>query len=227
MNAEGVALAVHGGRARETSTKGVPIAFSMRDTLAATRSTDEAVARLMKEEVMVSHIVFVGDAKGRFAIVERAPGTPAFVRLGNTVTNHFEGPLASDPKNEDIRRSTTTLDRRERIDQLLAKVEPRSATPESTLAILRDHQCSAGPCAVGDRRSIDAFIATHGIVADLTGRTLWVSEGPHLSGKFVKVTFDEGVPAAIEELPADPALTDGRYEEGRKRAGGPLMGPRK
>lgn len=225
MNAEGVALAVHGGRAREPSAKGVPIAFSMRDTLASARSADEAVARLMREDVMVSHIVFVGDAAGHFAVVERAPGTPAFVRLGNAVTNHFEGPLASDPKDEAIRRTTTTLERRARVDALLEGTH--DATPESTLALLRDHGCASGPCPVGDRRAIDAFIATHGLVADLTSRTMWVSEGPHLSGRFVKVTFDEDVPSVLTELPADPALGDGRYAEGRARAGGPLMGAKK
>ena len=54
--------------------------------------------------------------------------------------------------------------------------------------MLRDHACAGGEtCALGDRRSIDAFIATHGIVADATDRVLWVSAGPHLSGRFVKV----------------------------------------
>lgn len=227
MNAEGVAIAVHGGRARETRTTGKPIAFSMRDVLQNAHSTEEAIALLAKDEVMVSHIVFVGDAKGRFASVERAPGVLAFVRRGNSVTNHFEGPLSTDAKNEEIRKNTTTIERRDRIDQLLRAIEPRSATVESTLALVRDHQCSTGACPVGDRRAIDAFIATHGVVADLEARALWVSEGPHLSGKFVKVTFDEEAPTTIEELPADPALVDGRYEEGRRRAGGPLMGPKK
>lgn len=225
MNAEGVAIAVHGGRAGETSTTGVPIAFSMRDALASARTTEEAVAQLAKERVMVSHIVFVGDAKGDFAIVERAPNTPAFVRRGDAVTNHFEGPLAGDPKNLTVRKTTTTLERRARIDALLA--EAHDETVATTLARLRDHECAAEACPVGDRRAIDAFIATHGVVADLTARTLWVSEGPHLSGKFVKVTLDDEVPETIEELPADPALADGRYDEGRKRAGGPLMGAKK
>jgi hypothetical protein len=231
MNEKGVAIAVHGGRARDTSTKGMPIAFSLRNVLQKATSTDEAVALLKNEDVMVSHIVFVGDAQGHNAVIERAPGVAAFVRSGHSVTNHFEGPLADDPKNEEIRKHTTTLERRVRIDQLLAKVEPRSATPESVLAMLRDHDCASGPCPVGDRRSIDAFIATHGVVADLTDATLWVSEGPRLSGKFVKIrlwsTSMYGPSGDREELPADPALTDGRYEEGRKRAGGPLMGSKK
>ena len=180
MNAEGVALAVHGGRARETSTHGTPVAFSLRGVLANARTADEAIAQLSSEDVMVSHIVYVGDASGKFAAVERAPGVPPFVRFGQTLTNHFEGPLASDPKNQTIRETTTTLDRRARIDQLMSGVAPASATVESTLAMLRDHGCATGPCPPGDRRAIDAFIATHGVVADLTARTLWVSEGPRL-----------------------------------------------
>ncbi len=34
-------------------------------------------------------------------------------------------------------------------------------------------------------------------------------------------------PPELEELPEDPALHDGRYEAGRARAGGPLLGPSK
>jgi hypothetical protein len=53
--------------------------------------------------------------------------------------------------------------------------------------MLRDHDCYADPrCPRGDRRAIDAMIATHGIVADTTARVLWVSAGPHLSGRFVR-----------------------------------------
>ena len=241
MNAEGVALAVHGGRARAPSTTGVPVAFSLREALSSARDTNEAVAILSSQPVMVSHIVFVGDGAGKFAVVERAPGVPAHVRSSFThpgkaaVTNHFEGPLAGDPRDEHVRQTTSTLARRTRIDELLAGVQPKSATVASTLELLRDHGCSGEPCPLGDRRAIDAFIATHGVVADLTARALWVSEGPRLSGRFVKVDPgllvrrpDDGPPDvpsldSLEVLPPDPALEDGRYAEGRARAGGPLL----
>ena len=167
---------------------------------------------------MVSHIVFVADGAGRFAVVERAPGVDAFVRDAKShgtlaVTNHFEGPLASDPKNLRVRATTSTLARRARIDELLAGIAPHSVTPASALAMLRDHGCAGGEaCALGDRRSIDAFIATHGIVADATDRVLWVSAGPHLAGKFVKVdlraSFAPGSKPvtgdAPETMPEDP-----------------------
>ena len=239
MNAEGVAVAVNGGRAREPSTTGMPVAFSLRETLEQAHDTTEAIAILSRHDVMVSHLVFVGDAKGHFVVVERAPGMKAFVRESKdpariAVTNHFEGPLAQDPRDERVRETSTTLPRRARADELVSAVAPKSATVTRAVTMLRDHGCAAGEtCPLGDRRSIDAFIATHGVVFDLTAKAAWVSEGPHLSGRFVKidlatiVSSKEGVvpTAELEEVAADDALADGRYAEGRERAGGPLMGP--
>lgn len=233
MNSEGVAMSAHGGRARETVTEGIPVAFSLREALSTARDADEAAKILSSQEVMVSNIVFVADAKGRSLVVERAPGVVAHVRSAPVVTNHFEGPLASDPKNVHVRETTSTLARRARMDELLA-AKP-SATVPGAVAMLRDHGCAGGePCLLGDRRSIDAFIATHGVVADLASRTLWVSEGPQLSGRFVKVdpsllvqrpdgTSIPVPPAELETLPRDEVMSDGRYAEGRKRSGGPLL----
>ncbi len=238
MNAAGVAVVVHGGRATEPRTTGEPVVFMLRDVLERAHDTGEAVAVLKTQEVMVSHIVIVADARGRFAVVERAPGVPAFVRdtfpdpdrVG--VTNHFEGPLADDPKNLAVREKTSTLARRDRLDELLGQVGPREADVPRAVSMLRDHQCARGlSCELGDRRTIDALIATHGVVADTTDRVLWVSAGPHLSGHFtrfdLKAIFAAGhTPAsdpAPQILPEDPILHDGRYDAARARAGKPAV----
>lgn len=233
MNSEGVAISAHGGRAREPVTTGIPVAFSLREALAAAHDADEAAKILSSQDVMVSNIVFVADAKGRSLVVERAPGVPAHVRPAPVVTNHFEGPLASDPKNIRVRETTSTLARRARMDELLAS-SARPSVP-SAVTILRDHECAGGEaCLLGDRRTIDAFIATHGVVADLPHKTLWVSRGPQLSGAFVKVdpallvkqaddTLLAVPPDELETIPADQVMSDGRYAEGRARSGGPLL----
>jgi len=187
----------------------------------------------------VSHLVFVGDAKGHYAVVERAPGAAAFVRESKdpariAVTNHFEGPLAADPRDLRVRDTTTTLPRRARANELVEAVGAHAGSVKGAVTMLRDHGCAGGQvCSLGDRRSLDAFIATHGVVFDLTARAAWVSEGPHLSGRFVKidlatlVSTKEGVVpmAELETIPPDDVLSDERYNEGRERAGGPLMGP--
>jgi hypothetical protein len=238
MNLEGVSVIVNGARAREPETSGLPVAFSLREVLERAHDTDEAIDILRGQDVLVSHIVFVADAKGHVAAVERAPHSAAFVRdqwpdpdrVG--VTNHFEGPLASDPRNVAVREHTTTLARRARLDELLAQVGPGEGSVSRAVAMLRDHACAKGvPCDLGDRRTIDALIATHGIVADATERALWVSAGPHLSGRFVRFDLRAifGGDEAARDLepkiiPEDPILSDGSYARGRMHAGGPKIG---
>ncbi len=193
MNASGLALVVHGGRAREARTSGDPLVHTMRDVLAEARSTSEALEALRKREPMVSHIVLLADRSGDVAIVERAPGETSFVRRGSNkmaLTNHFEGPWADDPANVQVKRETSTLARRGRLDELLGKLG-RRATLEDTIAILRDKRGVGDQVLrLGDRRAIDSLIATHGVVMDVTARVMWVSEGPHLMGRFVR--FDVG-----------------------------------
>jgi hypothetical protein len=166
---------------------------------------------------MVSHLVMLADASGDVAVVERAPGEPLFVRRATDkigLTNHLEGPLAADPANQRVRRETTTLARRARLDELLSKL-PEGTGVEGALAILRDKRGLGGlPLPAGDRRAIDASIATHGVVMDATAKVIWVSEGPHLSGRFVR--FDIGKllaptydPHADHEVDASSADTAG------------------
>lgn len=239
LNEQGVMILVNGGRAREPVNDGMPVVFSLREVMQRAHDTKEAVAILKEQRVMVSHIVFVADASGRFAVVERAPGADAFVRDTFAdpdrvaVTNHFEGPLKDDPKNLVVRQNTTTLPRRKRLDEMLAAVPPMTADPALAVSLLRDHKCADGAaCLLGDRRAIDALIATHGVVADVTARTLWVSRGPHLSGAFVKFELekifakghDPASDGEAETIGDDPILHDGTYEQGRARAGGPTIG---
>ncbi len=246
MNAEGVFLDLQGARGGQPATEGIPVVLSTREALSRAHDTAEAVAILRAQPVLVSHVVFVADAAGHFAVVERAPGVPAFVRDTTdsmALTNHFEGPLASDPKNVRVRERTSTVARRRRADELIARVAPHSARPEDVLAILRDHRCvgddgtspappepgrnpdgtSPAPpergrngvaCPLGDRRAIDAFIATHGVVGDTTARVLWVSAGPHLSGPFVRLDLrtllapnhDPATDPEPETMPADAVV---------------------
>jgi hypothetical protein len=232
MNVEGVFVVVHGGRAREPSAEGTPVAFTLREVLGHARNTVEATAMLRAQEVMVSHIVFVADGAGHFAVVERAPGVRAYVRETNdttVVTNHFEGPLSDDPKNRQVRDKTTSVVRAARLKQLLARLSPGTASPRTALEVLRDHGCCESDCGceLGDRRAIDALIATHGVVADATAAVLWVGVGPHLSGRFVRLDLRrvlasdpaESVETEPETMPEDPILHDGRYERALRSQG--------
>ncbi len=210
MNAQGVAIVVHGARAGTPSPRGEPVLMTVRGALSHCSTASEAAAYVAARTPMVSHLVLVADATGSTAVVERLPGQTAHIRepgASMALTNHFEGPVASDPANQRVRARTSTLARRARLDELLAAL-PGEATPADVAAILRDKSGKGGErLPDGDRRAIDADIATHGVVMDLTARRIWVSEGPHLRGKFVRfdlrVLLDDSYTPELAD-PVDP-----------------------
>lgn len=172
---------------------------------------------------MVSHMAMLVDASGDAAVVERAPGAPMFVRRERgkvPLTNHFEGPLALDPANLRIEKTTSTWSRRRRLDELLANL-PRGASVERVVEILRDKRAPGSvEVPLGSRRTIDALIATHSVVMDATARSLWVSEGPHLVGRYIRFdlaklldpSYEPQRDEAIEAVAEDPIRADGRYD---------------
>ncbi len=225
MNRDGLSVVVHGGRAKETTADGEPVVHTTRALLSEAHDVEEAIEILKTKKAMVSHILMLADASGRGVIVERAPGVDPFVRSIDEavdvlpLTNHFEGPLATDPKNTRVRESTSTLPRRERLDELLEDTRPIDAG--RAVEILRDKQGVNGEALdLGHRSALDAAIATHAVVMDSTDRSLWVSEGPHLMGRFLRFdlaklldpAFEPSEADALQELPPDPAYLDGSYQ---------------
>jgi hypothetical protein len=194
MNAEGLALVVHGARAGETTTTGEPVVQTLRRLLSSARTTAEAVELLANAKPMVSHLLIVTDATGDARAIERVVGKPPFVRpLPGVVatTNHLEGPDKDDPKNLRVRADTSTLHRRARGDVLTRSVEA-PVDVATLVGFLRDRRAADGtPWPSGDRRAIDAHIATHGVVMNTGARELWVSAGPHLQGRFVRFDLRE------------------------------------
>jgi len=188
MNVEGLAVVVHGARAGDTAAVGEPVVHALRRVLGEARTTDDAARVLAEQSPLVSHLVVAADARGEVVVIERLVGTPPAVRRlaeRGAVTNHLEGPARSDPKNLRVLAETTTLARRARADELVNRAAA-PIEPESALAILRDRQAVGdAPLPPGDRRAIDAGIATHGVLFDTRTRTLWVSVAPHLEGRFV------------------------------------------
>lgn len=223
MNAEGLALVVHGGRAREPRSSGEPVVHTTRELLGRAKTTAEAVAILQGKSPMVSHIVMIVDASGDVAIAERAPGEKLFVRRGRgkvPLTNHFEGPLADDPANRIVEAVTSTRPRRMRLDEIVANLRP-GASVQEVVGVLRDRRALGGEALpLGDRKAIDALIATHGVVMDATARAMWVSEGPHLVGRFIRFDVAKLLDPAFEPrpdddvtaIPEDPIASGGQYD---------------
>jgi len=224
MNAEGIWINVNGGRAGELDSGGVPVVFTTRSVLEDARSIDDAIAIIARDAPMASHILLVADGKtGESAVVERAPGRALGVVRDPTTTvlaNHYRtAPLDADPKDARIRELTTTIARNARMTELVARDRGR-IDARAAVAILRDRSGVGGVALpLGNRNALDAVVSTHSVVADLTDRVLWVSEGPHTLGRYVRIDLAnrlaQGETAAVNEAPddieADPALTDGTW----------------
>jgi hypothetical protein len=228
MNREGVAAVVHGARGGPTRTTGEPVVHELRRLLSTARTTSEAVVALGKSDPLVSHIVVISDAGGHAVAVERIPGATSFVReLGQraSVTNHLEGPFSNDPKNLRVREISSTLARRARGDELVRGVGG-PATAVDAVRLLRDRMGAGGkPLSLGDRKAIDALIATHAVVMETATRRLWVSESPHSLGRFVAFDIDklfaqnpDDPPQPHAEIPADPLLDSDEYKRLPPRA---------
>jgi isopenicillin-N N-acyltransferase-like protein len=225
MNLEGVAVVVHGGRAREPRASGEPVVHALRRVLSEAHDSADAVRLLGERAPMVSHIVIVTDARGESFVIERAPGVSDSVRRlpsRAATTNHFESALAGDPKNQRVRQTTSTLPRRARADRLLQDLPANAVvTPLAAAKLLRDRKAEDGSALpLGDRRAINALIATHGVIFETGSRRLWVSEAPHLLGKFrafdlrrlLAPDYDpETDTLELEALPEDVLLTSGDY----------------
>ena len=224
MNLEGIFVAVHGARARSASTHGVPVPTTLRTVLERAHTLDEAVALVAHDAPMVSHLVFIVDGDhGTAAVVERAPGVRPFVRRLSRrggLANHFVSPeLANDPSNLAVRDHSSTLARQARVDELVAADDGRFDAP-TMLAALRDHR-GLGDRTLpwGHRGTMDAWIATHSVIADATDRVLWVSNGPHTLGSYERFDlrtllaseYEPETEVHGEALPADAAALDGRY----------------
>jgi hypothetical protein len=201
---------------------------ALRRVLSTARTVEQAIAALEARSPMVSHIVVVQDVSGRGAVLERVPEAPIFVRrLSSTsaVTNHFEGPARSHKKNEVVMQTTSSVPRRERADELVRQLEA-PLTPQKAVELLRDRRAKGGRALrLGDRDAIDALIATHGVVMNTRDRILWVSQGPHLLGAFVRFDLKQMLDADYrpdpserrETIAPDPLLDTAAYRAFRSR----------
>jgi tetratricopeptide (TPR) repeat protein len=97
----------------------------------------------------------------------------------------------------------------------LVKANYGTMTATQAVEMLRDRRLPGGRFAGnGHRGSLNALIATHSTVMDLTAGVFWAARPPHQLGKFVAFDlndFDRELPQ--EGVPADPGLASGEYEK--------------
>lgn len=227
VNAKRLYVSINAARTDDPLEPGIPMAFLVREILERAGSIKQALEIIKQQPVMVAEGLLIADGKVPEAVVvELAPRQLAVRRASGEViglANHFLEPkFKADASNDWLRRYTTSDARYRRLLQLLDRFAGR-IDPKTAALILRNRTAlNDEPLALGNRNALDALIATHGVVVDLTEMVLWVSRGPHLLGPFVPVDLKAvfGIPttavARPEAIPADllqdsPEL--GRFEQ--------------
>jgi tetratricopeptide (TPR) repeat protein len=111
----------------------------------------------------------------------------------------------------------TSVSREERMNELL-KENDGAIDPALAVNFLRDRKLPGGISAGnGNRDSLNALIATHATVMDLSSNIFWAASPPNQLGKFVAFdvnNFTNELPD--KTVPADEMLSSGEYEKARE-----------
>ena len=230
VNSRGIFVALNAARTDDPPEEGMPLPLVLRRVLEEADTLPRAVAILKEAQIRTSGLVLVGDGALRQAVVvELAARDPKERRVMRGedepvvwVTNHMLSDVfAEDPFNDKIRRDTSSGARYDRLAELLPRAGPIS--PTRAAQILRDRR---GPgdkeLGLGNRNALDNLHMLHSVVVDATAMVMWVGEGPSNLGSYraydlrARLGRADALPAAVEDLPADPLLYSAEYQDYRQ-----------
>ena len=222
MNRAGIAVTLNGAPSSLPGETATPAAIVAREILQRARSLGEALEILRGAKVFVSTLWLVGSrTDGRFVVVEKTPETTSVREPeGDSIVcaNHFLTPeLRANARNQSYTTDSTSTSRHTRMQELLQQSRGRLGAPLAS-ELLRDRRLPGGVFSGnGHRGALNALIATHATVMDLTDGIFWAASPPHQIGKFVAfdlADFSRELPART--LAADSSLATGEHERARK-----------
>ena len=223
INEAGVYVSVNALRTDDKSDHGLPVELLLRDVLERAHSLDEAIAVAKEHPVLVPDLYLFADGhSGEAAVIERSPTRFEVVRSKDViaVANHARtAPFAGDKANERLRTHLTSGARQARADELLQRFRG-SLDASGVQQILRDKRgVGDKELGLGNRNALDAIIATHSVVVDVTERVIWVAKGPHALGEYIgfdlRRELGDRSRAEPASLPEDPTLHTVEYRNFR------------
>lgn len=222
MNRAGVSVTVNGAPSELPNTTATPVAMVAREIMEEAHNLNEALKILTDAKVFVSTIWLVGSRTDeKFVVVEKTPEvTNVREAAGDIIIcpNHFETPgLKDDSRNTNYMAEATSVSREKRMAELLQQSRGMIDAAQSA-EILRDRKLPGGIFAGNAHRStLNAFIATHATVMDLSAGIFWAASPPNQLGKFVAFNVaDFSKELSNRTIPADGVLADGEYERAKQ-----------
>jgi hypothetical protein len=222
MNRAGISVTLNGAPSSLPGETATPVAVVAREIMEQTHNLDGALKIVRNARVFVSTLWLIGSrADGRFVVVEKTPeATNIREPEEDTIIcgNHFQTPgLRDDPHNQSYMTEATSVSRSERMAKLVA-AHHGGLNPNTAATLLRDRALPDGSFpGNGHRGTINALIATHATVIDLTAGIFWAASPPNQLGKFVAFDvndFDRELPALT--IAPDEMLASGELEHARE-----------
>ncbi len=211
LNDQRIYCSLNGAHSSDRARIGTPVSLVVRKVLQQADDLAEAIAIVTAARVFVTDTYLIADGEtGEAVVVEKTPARTAVRPLeGGALfqANQLETPeLKDDPGNRAHMAVGTTTARRARVEELV-RARSGELDPVAAVAVLRDRRgLGDAPLPLGHRGAIDALIATHAVVADVTAGVLWVSRGPHGLGAFDPYSIEAFGEPATPVIPADPLL---------------------
>jgi len=218
INEQRLFCSINGAHSADRGRIGTPASLVVRQVLQYAGTLEEAVAIIREAQVFVADSYLLADGKsGRAVVVEKTPARSGVREMEDGLllqSNHFlSEELADDAGNLEYMEVGTSLARGRRLEEL-ARGARGELSPRRVVEVLRDRRAAGGgELCSGNRAAINAMIATHSVVADVSEGVLWVSRGPHQLGEYDAYRIEDFGEPAGETFPADPILKGGSYED--------------
>ncbi len=222
MNRAGISVTINGAPSSLPGETATPVAIVAREVLQEAHNLSEALKIIREAKVFVSTLWLVGSrADGKFVVVEKTPtATEVREAEGDSIIcpNHFATPgLKDDARNLTYMAEATSVSRAARLEELL-RAAPGAISATDAVEFLRDRKLTGGGFAGnGHRATLNALIATHATVMDLTEGIFWAASPPRQLGEFVAFDVNDfSHELTARTLPADATLASGEYERAKQ-----------
>ncbi len=220
VNEKGLYLSINAAGTKDYRRIGTPSTLVLLKILQYASTAEEALAIFRAETMFITDVFVLLDSRaGKLYRIEKSPRALEILPLAgpSIVTNHLVGArFASDPTNLFRRNELTSEARQLRGEARMRTLFPgtgraRKADEAKILDVLRDKgEVDGDPLHLGNRGAIDSLIAAHSVVFNGDDQSLYVGEGPGVSGPFLgfdlTASFRNRTPVRRGSLPSDPRV---------------------
>ncbi len=219
VNEKGVYISINAAGSADHRRIGTPSTLVLLDVLENAANTEQAIEILRRAQMFITDLFVILDSEGHLVRVEKSSARMEVIPLHgpSIVTNHLiSKSFVNDPTNIFRKNELTSVARADRGEALLRADPPARSPTEAVrqvLQVLRDKGVdeNGAPLNLGNRKAIDALIATHSVIYDPMREVFYVGKGPAVVGLFkgydLKASFTQQRPVVIDGLPQDPTVT--------------------